>query len=71
MAPADDDPRFGRRISSESGLPLETEAEFLAAVEEGVAAADRGEAVPLEDVLAWMRTWGTDHPLPQPRSKPR
>jgi predicted transcriptional regulator len=73
MSPADDKPEFDSVTEEDwfERLSLEERAEHIAAVEEGIAAADRGETVPLEEVLAWMRTWGTPIPLPAPRSKPR
>ena len=66
MAPADDKPEFGPRISPESGLPIESEEEFLAAVKLGIAEADAGRTIPLEDVLVWVRSWGTDQELSKP-----
>ena len=68
MSPADDSAPFPR-ISPESGLPIETEEEFLAAVAEGIAAADAGRTIPFEDIRTWIDSLGTDHPLPRPRCR--
>lgn len=42
-------------------------AEFIAAVTEGMAAADAGRVVPYEAVRQWLLSWGTDHELPPPK----
>ncbi len=42
------------------------EAEFLAAVEEGVAQADAGQVVSHDRVSAWVHSWGTDTETPKP-----
>jgi RHH-type rel operon transcriptional repressor/antitoxin RelB len=61
---------------SESLLAAEAIEEFLAvqewqlaAIEEGIAAAERGELIPHEDVRAWVESWGSGHELPRPRAK--
>lgn len=36
---------------------IEDEARFLAAVEEGIASADRGELIPHEEVVALTKQW--------------
>lgn len=41
----------------------------LAAIDEGIAAADAGNLVDHEDVVAWVRSWGTPDELPMPTSK--
>jgi predicted transcriptional regulator len=41
----------------------------IAAIEEGIAAADAGNLVEHEDVVAWVRSWGQPDELPQPKSK--
>jgi RHH-type rel operon transcriptional repressor/antitoxin RelB len=41
----------------------------IQAIKEGIAAADRGEVVEHAEVMAWLESLGTDHPLPRP--KPR
>jgi predicted transcriptional regulator len=41
----------------------------LAAIDEGIAAADAGKLVDHEDVVAWVRSWGQPDELPQPKSK--
>jgi predicted transcriptional regulator len=61
---------------SESLLAAQAIEEFLAvqkwqlaAIEEGIAAADRGDLVPHEDVRAWAESLGSEHELPRPRVK--
>ncbi len=39
------------------------------AIEEGLAAADRGELIPHAEVKAWVESWGTENELPQPEPK--
>ena len=36
------------------------------AIEEGLAAAERGEFISHEQVVKWVRSLGTDNPLPRP-----
>ena len=69
MTPADDKPELGPRVCPQSGLPIETDEEFRAAVQVGIDQADRGETLPVEEVLAWVRSWGTDQELLKPRCK--
>ena len=61
---------------SKSKLAAEAIEEFLtvqewqiAAIEEGIQAAERGDLIPHEDVQAWAESLGTDHELPLPRAK--
>jgi RHH-type transcriptional regulator, rel operon repressor / antitoxin RelB len=61
---------------SKSFLAAEAIEEFLAvqewqigAVKEGVAAADRGDLVPHEDVRAWAASFGSRRKLPRPRAR--
>lgn len=44
----------------------EEDAAFIAAVEEGIAAADAGRTIPYEVVRKWLLSWGTDNELPPP-----
>jgi predicted transcriptional regulator len=39
----------------------------LAAIEEGIRAADEGRVVAHDDVVAWVRSWGESHELPMPK----
>ncbi len=39
-------------------IPVEDEAAFLAAVREGIEAADAGHLTPFEPVAAWLASWG-------------
>jgi len=41
----------------------------IAAVKEGIAAADRGDLVPHEEVRAWAAALGSRRKLPRPRAK--
>jgi RHH-type transcriptional regulator, rel operon repressor / antitoxin RelB len=61
---------------SKSTLAAEAIEEFLAvqewqivAIEEDIAAAERGDLIPHEDVKAWVESWGSEHELPRPRAK--
>jgi RHH-type rel operon transcriptional repressor/antitoxin RelB len=61
---------------SKSFLAAEAIEEFLAvqewqisAIKEGIAAADRGDLVPHEDVRAWAAALGSRRRLPRPRAK--
>jgi predicted transcriptional regulator len=36
---------------------------------EGLKDADEGRTVPHEEVMAWLRSVGTDNPLPMPEAK--
>jgi len=44
----------------------EDDAEFLAAVEEGLADVDAGRVIPYEKIRRWLLSWGTDEELPPP-----
>jgi predicted transcriptional regulator len=46
--------------------PESEDAEFLAAVEEGLADAKAGRSIPYEKVRRWLLSWGTDKELPPP-----
>ena len=39
----------------------------LAAIDEGIRAADAGRVVAHEDVVAWVQSWGRPDELPMPR----
>jgi RHH-type rel operon transcriptional repressor/antitoxin RelB len=61
---------------SKSTLAAEAIEEFLAvqewqiaAIDEGIAAAERGELIPHEEVKAWAESLGTENELPLPRPK--
>jgi hypothetical protein len=40
--------------------------EFRADVEAGIADIEAGRMVPIEKVLEWVNSWGTDNELPMP-----
>ena len=42
-------------------------AEYLAAVDEGLADAKAGHTVPYEKVRRWLLSWGSDKELPPPK----
>lgn len=61
---------------SKSFLAAEAIEEFLAvqewqiaAIQEGIAAADRGDLIPHEEVRAWAAALGSKRKLPRPRAK--
>ena len=37
-----------------------------AAIDEGIRDADAGRLIPHEDIVAWVRSWGTPDELPMP-----
>jgi predicted transcriptional regulator len=39
----------------------------LAAIDEGIREADAGQLIPHEDVVAWVRSWGSPEELPMPK----
>ncbi|HEY5106082.1 MAG TPA: CopG family ribbon-helix-helix protein [Caulobacteraceae bacterium] len=39
----------------------------LAAIDEGIRAADEGRVVAHEEVVAWVRSWGRPDELPMPK----
>jgi RHH-type transcriptional regulator, rel operon repressor / antitoxin RelB len=78
------DPEIKQRLESialrvhrsESLLAAEAIEEFLAvqewqlaAIEDGVAAAERGDLIPHGDVRAWAESLGSGNELPLPRTK--
>ncbi len=46
---------------------LDDNAWQVAAIEEGVRAADAGEVVPHEEVVRWAKSWGRVRELKRPR----
>jgi predicted transcriptional regulator len=38
----------------------------LAAIQDGIAQADAGRLIPHEEVVAWVRSWGSPDELPMP-----
>jgi predicted transcriptional regulator len=39
----------------------------LAAIDEGIKQADAGLLIPHEEVVAWVRSWGSPDELPMPK----
>ena len=39
----------------------------LSAIDEGIKEADDGKLIPHEDVVAWVRSWGSPDELPMPK----
>ena len=65
----------GSMKRSQSSLGAEATEEYveaqewqIAGIEKAIAAADRGEVVPHEDVGDWIASLGTDTELPVPKS---
>ena len=46
---------------------IEDSAEYLAAVDKGLADAKAGRTVPYEKVRRWLLSWGSDKELPPPK----
>jgi len=49
----------------------DAEAEEARLDARAIADAEAGRVVPHEDVVAWLRSWGTPEELPRPRPKVR
>jgi hypothetical protein len=47
-------------------LTPEEQADFLAAVDEGMADVRAGRTIPLEAVKKWLLSWGSENELPPP-----
>jgi predicted transcriptional regulator len=53
---------------SEPGVfDIPDDAADEAAILRGLAAAEDGRVVSHEAVTRWLRSWGTDHPVPPPK----
>ena len=48
--------------------PQEGDAEFLAAVDQGLAEIKAGKSVSYAKVRRWLLSWGTDNELPPPKA---
>lgn len=46
---------------------IQDRVEYLAAVDEGLADAKAGRAVPYEKIWRWLLSWGSDKELPPPK----
>lgn len=55
------------KLAKAKSEPGGEEADFLAAVEEGLADAKAGRSVPYEKVRRWLLSWGTGKELPPPK----
>ncbi len=53
-------------VSAFDKLTPEQQAEFLAAIDEGLADIEAGRTVSAEAVRRWIESLGTDHELPPP-----
>jgi predicted transcriptional regulator len=54
-------------VSKEAAKELNDDADFDAAIEEGLADIKAGRTVPYEKVRKWLLSWGTDKELPPPK----
>ena len=61
---------------SKSFVAIEAIEEYLSVQEwqehrirEAIEAADRGELIPHEEIMAWISSWETDNELPMPTPK--
>ena len=45
---------------------VDLQAAHLAAIDEGIRAADAAQVVAHEDVVAWVKSWGEPDELPMP-----
>jgi predicted transcriptional regulator len=48
-------------------ISQQDQAAFVAAVREGIEAADAGRLSPFEPVAEWLASWGADHECPPPK----
>jgi hypothetical protein len=48
--------------------PQDGDAEFLAAVDQGLAEIKAGKGVSYAKVRRWLLSWGTDNELPPPKT---
>jgi len=48
--------------------PQDDDAEFLAAVDQGLAEIKAGKGVAYAKVRRWLLSWGTDNELPPPKT---
>jgi predicted transcriptional regulator len=60
-----------KSIDDKVAMDTEEEQQFRAAVAEGLAQLDRGEFVPGTEVLAWVKSWGSENELPRPKVRLR
>jgi len=58
-------------VVDDLGLTPEQRAALLQSIAEGEAQYQAGEAIPGAEVLAWIRAWGSEKPLPIPTRKNR
>ncbi len=58
-------------VGDDLGLTPEQKAALLQSIAQGEAQYQAGEAIPGAEVLAWIRSWGTENPLPTPTRKTR
>lgn len=49
-----------------TSVPDGEDAEFLAAVQEGIDSLDAGKGIPYEKIRRWLLSWGTENELPPP-----
>lgn len=48
--------------------PQDGDAEFLAAIDQGLAEIKAGKSIPYAKVRRWLLSWGTDNELPPPKA---
>jgi predicted transcriptional regulator len=54
-------------MSKKSPISVCLEKWQLAAIDQGIEAADADQAVAHEEVVAWVRSWGKADELPMPK----
>ncbi len=59
-------PSVNSSAMAELGLSPQQENQLLLSVARAEEQYKAGEAVPGAEVLAWIRSWGSDNPLPPP-----
>ena len=53
--------------ASAADKDAQNRAEYIAAVDEGIADAKAGRILPYEKVRRWLLSWGSDKELPPPK----
>jgi predicted transcriptional regulator len=54
-------------MSKKSPISVCLEEWQLAAIDQGIEAADADQVVAHEEVVAWVRSWGSPDELPMPK----
>jgi hypothetical protein len=64
-------PRKKARVEVDPPPEKRVEDDFDAETAEGVGELDQGMTVENEEVIRWLRSWGSESELPMPQPKPK